>query len=118
MTNSLAVLAAIALAGSAALAAQPKAPAATAKPAKVQAGSYKVDPDHTQVIWSVDHFGFSRLYGMVGSMSGTLDIDPARPAAAKVAIDIPCSTWRNSRPPASSRAACPCAAIRRPSSAT
>ena len=40
MTKSLAVLAAIALAGSAALDAQPKAPAATAAPAMVHAGSY------------------------------------------------------------------------------
>ena len=86
MPKSLALLAAAALAGTAAIAAQPKAPPATAAAAKVQAGSYKVDANHTQVIWSVDHFGFSRLYGMVGSMSGTLDIDPARPAAAKVAI--------------------------------
>jgi polyisoprenoid-binding protein YceI len=91
MPKSLALLAALALAGSAALAAQPKAPAAITAPAKVQAGSYKVDPNHTQVIWSVDHFGFSRLYGMVGSMSGTLDIDPARPAASRVAIEIPLS---------------------------
>jgi polyisoprenoid-binding protein YceI len=43
------------------------------------------------VIWSVDHFGFSRLYGMVGGMSGTLELDPKRPAAAKLAIDIPLS---------------------------
>ena len=89
MTKSLALLAAFALAGTTALAAQPKAPPAAA--AKVQAGSYKVDPNHTQVIWSVDHFGFSRLYGMVGGMSGTLDLDPARPNAAKVAIEIPLS---------------------------
>src|SRR5690606_28316912 len=37
--------------------------------AAVQAGSYKLDANHTQVIWSVDHLGFSKLYGMVGSMS-------------------------------------------------
>ena len=89
MRKSLTLVAAIALAGTTAMAAQPKAAPAAA--AKVQAGSYKVDPNHTQVIWSVDHFGFSRLYGMVGGMSGTLDLDPARPNAAKVAIDIPLS---------------------------
>ena len=57
----------------------------------VQAGTYKIDPNHTQVVWSVDHMGFSRLYGMVGSMSGTLELDPARPAEAKLAVDIPLS---------------------------
>jgi polyisoprenoid-binding protein YceI len=66
-------------------------PAASSSTAKVQAGTYTVDANHTQVIWSVDHFGFSRLYGMVGGMSGTLQIDPARPAEATVQIDIPLS---------------------------
>lgn len=91
MHKSIALLAAAALAGTAAIAAQPQAQPATAAAATVQAGSYKVDANHTQVVWSVDHFGFTRLYGMVGSMSGTLDINPARPSAAKVAIDIPLS---------------------------
>lgn len=84
-------VAALALASTTAIAAQPKPPVAATSAASVQAGTYKVDPDHTQVVWSVDHFGFSRLYGMVGSMTGTLSIDPARPAAATVAIDIPLS---------------------------
>ena len=57
----------------------------------VKAGRYKVDPGHTQVIWSVDHMGFSRLYGMVGDMSGTLDLNPARLTLSKLAIDIPIS---------------------------
>jgi polyisoprenoid-binding protein YceI len=91
MHKSLAFAAALALAGTTTIAAQPKAQPATAAAARVQAGSYSVDPNHTQVIWSVDHFGFSRLYGMVGGMSGTLELDPKRPAAAKLAIDIPLS---------------------------
>ena len=85
MQKSLVLLAAATLAGTAALAAQPAAqPAPAAAAQSVQAGTYQVDADHTQVVWSVDHFGFNRLYGMVGSMSGTLEIDPARPSAAKV----------------------------------
>lgn len=56
---------------------------------QVTAGVYKVDPHHTQVVWSVDHLGFSTLYGMVGQMSGTLALDPAQPSAAKLQIDIP-----------------------------
>lgn len=59
--------------------------------ARIAAGTYVVDANHTQVIWSVDHFGFSRLYGMVGSMSGKLTVDPARPNQASVEIDIPLS---------------------------
>jgi polyisoprenoid-binding protein YceI len=93
MHKSFALVAALALVGTTAPAAQPSAqPNAGANAAAtVQAGTYTVDADHTQVIWSVDHFGFSRLYGMVGGMSGTLELDPKRPAAAKLAIDIPLS---------------------------
>ena len=94
MPKSLVLAAALALAGTAAIAAQPapsSAAGAAAAAKTVQAGRYTVDPNHTQVVWSVDHFGFSRLYGMVGSVSGTLDIDPANTRNAKVAIDIPLS---------------------------
>lgn len=94
MHKSLALVAALALAGTTAIAAQPgpqPSAAATKAAATLPAGSYTVDANHTQVIWSVDHFGFSRLYGMVGGMSGTLDLDPKRPNAARVAIDIPLS---------------------------
>lgn len=59
--------------------------------ALVKAGTYKVDPGHTQVVWSVGHMGFSRLYGMVGSMSGTLSLDPARLDQSRLAVDIPLS---------------------------
>jgi polyisoprenoid-binding protein YceI len=57
----------------------------------VQAGTYNVDPNHTQVVWSVDHMGFSRLYGMVGQITGVLRLDPARPEAATLQVDIPLS---------------------------
>lgn len=70
-------------------AAQAQAPAAAS--AAVAAGTYAVDANHTQVLWSVDHLGFSRLYGMFGEMSGSLTIDPAQPAAAKLDITIPMS---------------------------
>lgn len=91
MHKSLLLIAALGLAGGGAIAAQPKAaaPSPAIAAAKLPAGRYTVDPAHTQVIWSVDHFGFSRLYGMVGNMSGTLDLDPARAGQARVAIDIP-----------------------------
>lgn len=56
--------------------------------ARVTAGTYKVDPNHTQVVWSVNHLGFSTLYGMFGAKSGSLTIDPKSPAAAKVSIEF------------------------------
>lgn len=78
------------LAASAALAqeAKPELPGA-ADLARVEAGTYQVDADHTQVIWTVNHMGLSPLTGMFGRMSGTLNLDPKAPEAAKVEIAIP-----------------------------
>lgn len=84
----------LALALAAGLCAAPvmaQAPAPATGVAAVQAATYKLDANHTQVVWSVDHLGFSRLYGMVGSMSGTLQLDPAKLSEAKVEVDIPLS---------------------------
>ncbi len=62
-----------------------------AEVSRVSAGTYKVDPNHTQVIWSVDHLGFSTLSGMFGQITGALVLDPARPAASKLNVEIPMS---------------------------
>ena len=56
---------------------------------RVAAGTYVADPLHTMVVWEVDHFGFSRYTGLFGDVTGTLVIDPANPAAAKVDVMIP-----------------------------
>ena len=56
---------------------------------RVAAGTYAVDPSHTLVVWEVDHFGFSDYTGIFGDVTGTLTIDPANPAAAKVDVTIP-----------------------------
>src|SRR3546814_7752846 len=41
------------------------------------------------VVWEVDHLGFSKYTGIFGDVTGTLVIDPANPAAAKVDVTIP-----------------------------
>lgn len=80
-------LAAALAASGAALAQQPGA----RDVARISAGTYKVDPNHTQVAWSVDHFGFSTLFGMFGQITGTLELDPKNAVAAKLDIKIPMS---------------------------
>lgn len=57
--------------------------------ARVAAGKYVVEPNHTQVVWSVNHLGFTMLTGIFASATGTLTLDPAHPRAAVVAIDFP-----------------------------
>jgi polyisoprenoid-binding protein YceI len=55
-------------------------------PARVAAGTYAVDPNHTQVLWTVDHMGISPLSGAFAASGGTLELDPAKPSAAKVNV--------------------------------
>ncbi len=57
--------------------------------ARVTAGTYKADPGHSLIGWTVDHLGFNDYFGIFGDVSGTLVIDPAKPADAKVDVTIP-----------------------------
>jgi polyisoprenoid-binding protein YceI len=56
---------------------------------RVAAGTYALDPNHTLIGWRVDHLGFSDYFGVFGDATGTLTLDPANPAAAKVDVTIP-----------------------------
>lgn len=55
-------------------------------PRAVAAGTYKVDPNHTQVTWKVNHLGFSMLQGQFGASGGQITIDPARAAATRMEV--------------------------------
>ena len=59
-THAVSLAAALALATSVSVLAQTPS---THDPAKVESGSYKVDPNHTQVMFSVSHMGFSTYTG-------------------------------------------------------
>ncbi|WP_428031240.1 YceI family protein [Ancylobacter sp.] len=62
--------------------------------ARITGGTYVVDPDHTQIVWTVNHMGITPLAGMFGAASGTLALDPAKPDEAKLEITIPISSLR------------------------
>jgi polyisoprenoid-binding protein YceI len=66
----------------------PQAPGAP-DPARVTAGTYTADPAHSLIAFEVNHFGFNDYYGLFGDVAGTLVIDPANLAAAKVDVTIP-----------------------------
>ncbi|AWV15691.1 polyisoprenoid-binding protein [Methylobacterium sp. XJLW] len=61
----------------------------TRDPAQIQAGTYAVDPGHTQVGWRVSHMGFSNYAGGFSDVSGTLELQPKNPSAAKLSVKIP-----------------------------
>lgn len=61
-------------------------------PARVAAGAYEVEPEHTQVLFGISRFGFSTYYGRFSQASGTLVFDPADPARSTLVISVPAAT--------------------------
>jgi polyisoprenoid-binding protein YceI len=52
------------------------------------AETYTLDPMHTQVVWSISHFGFSNPSGKFASIEGSLTLDEAKPENSKVDAKI------------------------------
>jgi polyisoprenoid-binding protein YceI len=67
----------------------PATPARAKGAAAVVAGSYQVDPEHTQVRFGVSYRAISPYYGIIAGATGMLNLDPGNVAAAKVEIEIP-----------------------------
>jgi polyisoprenoid-binding protein YceI len=53
--------------------------------------TYQLDPNHTSVLWHVDHFGFSSPSGK-WQADGTLVLDEKNPQASKVSVNIKVNT--------------------------
>ena len=58
-------------------------------PAQVQPGAYKVEPNHTRVLFSVSHMGFTTWYGDFTNASGSLQLDPSHPADSRIEVSVP-----------------------------
>jgi len=54
-----------------------------------KAGSYKVESYHTQVGFSISHFGFTNYSGLFSGATGSLQLDPAKLGTSKLDISIP-----------------------------
>ena len=76
MFKRLALVAALAVASSAAFAAPV---------------TYKIDPNHTSVVASWSHFGFSNPIANFGGAEGTITYDPANVGTSKVEVTLPLS---------------------------
>jgi polyisoprenoid-binding protein YceI len=55
-------------------------------PAAVQAGTFKLDPAHSKITWSINHFGFSTYAGQFSHVDGVLKLDPK--AVGSAAVDV------------------------------
>lgn len=80
---------ALSLALAAPLAAQAPSLPGAPDPARVISGTYTVDTPHTQVLFTVNHLGFTEYTGQFTNPTGTLVLDKANPAASKLEIVFP-----------------------------
>ena len=63
--------------------------AANTSPSAVEGGTYKVEPHHTQVGFSVLHMGFSLYTGRFADVSGDMTLDPKAQAESTVRVSVP-----------------------------
>jgi len=61
---------------------------AFAVPAKADMQTYKLDPLHTQILFFVDHMGFSTSNGKFPKFEGSFQFDPANPTAGSTEVTI------------------------------
>ncbi len=62
--------------------------AAYAQSIDVPAGTYKADGTHTNVLWSVSHFGLSNYIGRFDKIEATLELDPADVTKSSLTVKI------------------------------
>jgi polyisoprenoid-binding protein YceI len=63
-----------------------------ADPKTVQAGAYTIDAPHTEVLFSVSHFGLSNFSGIVAGAEGKLKLNPARLADTQLEVAVATQT--------------------------
>jgi len=80
-----ALVSALSLAAAAPAAAQ----AVTADPTAVKSGTYKVEPAHTQVGFTISHLGITNFSGLLHEATGSLTLNAADPAASKLKVSVP-----------------------------
>ncbi len=62
-----------------------------AVPAFAATVDYKLDPNHSYVLWTVDHFGFSSVNGKILA-EGTVSFDSSKPQLSKVDVTLNLNT--------------------------
>lgn len=61
-------------------------------------GSYAFDPEHSQIVFTYDHLGFSTSRGVINGVTGTVTLDKADPAKSTVEASFPLSAIRTVAP--------------------
>ncbi|HEY5741451.1 MAG TPA: YceI family protein [Terrimicrobiaceae bacterium] len=55
----------------------------------LQADTFKIDPVHSSIVFSVTHLGVSNFYGRFNDVSGTVVLDKADPSKSSFDLTIP-----------------------------
>lgn len=92
-----------AIAMTAALALGAAALTATSASANDAAGVYKLDPAHASVTWKISHLGLSFYTARFTKFNAELDIDPEKPADAKLSVTVDATSVRTDYPFADSK---------------
>jgi polyisoprenoid-binding protein YceI len=69
---------------------------ATHNPTEVQAGSFAVDTNHTQIGFTLSHMGFSNFTGRLSETTGTLTLADGDHSASKLSVTVPAKTFSTS----------------------
>lgn len=60
----------------------------TKDPTQVRAGTYRLDPAHGKITWSLSHLGYSTYFGQITDVNGEASLDPKEPAKSRVSVTI------------------------------
>jgi len=56
--------------------------------AALRPGAYRLDPEHSTILWKVDHLGFSTFVGRFDRLDATLDFTAEEPQSARLEVVV------------------------------
>jgi polyisoprenoid-binding protein YceI len=65
---------------------------AFAAPAALAADPYVIDPNHTQVLFTYTHMGYSHISGHFDTVEGDFLFDPKDPTKSSIQVNVPINT--------------------------
>ena len=76
----------------------PTEPPGKPDPGIVPSGNYAFDPDHSQMLFTVNHLGFTDYTGQFRRPSGRLVLDAGHPARSKLTVSVPIDSVQTTVP--------------------
>ena len=56
--------------------------------ARLPSGAYRLDPEHTALLWKVNHLGFTKYVGRFDRIEGSLDFDPKSASTSHLEVIV------------------------------